>query len=187
MPSAKDSSNSSSDAHAPGSSDFSGGKTRSLRAHELKKGYKGRQVVKGVTFEVRSGQVVGLLGPNGAGKTTSFYMVTGLVRADSGQVTLDDTDISTWPMHERAKKGIAYLPQEASVFRRMTVEENIMAVLETLPLSDTERRDRLRNLIDEFSIGGIARQKAFHAVRRREAARRSSARVGPESGIPFAR
>jgi lipopolysaccharide export system ATP-binding protein len=134
---------------------------RVLRATDIKKSYKGRQVVKGVSFEVKSGQVVGLLGPNGAGKTTSFYMIIGLVKADSGQVLLDDLDISQWPMHERAKHGIAYLPQEASVFRRMTVEENIRAVLETLPLTDTERDDRLRQLLEEFSIGGIARQKAF--------------------------
>jgi lipopolysaccharide export system ATP-binding protein len=155
MHSAKDSSSSSSSAGQPAKG------PRTLRATDLMKGYKGRQVVKGVSFEVKSGQVVGLLGPNGAGKTTSFYMVIGLVRADSGQIRIDDLDISQWPMHERARHGIAYLPQEASVFRRMTVEENIMAVLETLPLSDTERRDRLRQLLEEFSITHISGQKAY--------------------------
>ncbi len=132
-----------------------------LRAQDLHKGYKGRAVVKGVSFEVHSGQVVGLLGPNGAGKTTSFYMVTGLVRADSGQVLLDDTEISQWPMHKRAQRGIAYLPQEASVFRRMTVEDNILSVLETMPLSEAERHDQLRRLLDDFNINAIAKQRAF--------------------------
>src|ERR1700733_2190733 len=103
-----------------------------LRAELLEKGYKGRKVVREASFEVHTGQVVGLLGPNGAGKTTSFYMVIGLVKSDQGQVLLDSTEISKWPVHQRAKRGIAYLPQEASVFRRMTVEENIMAVLETM-------------------------------------------------------
>ncbi|MBY0471331.1 LPS export ABC transporter ATP-binding protein [bacterium] len=132
-----------------------------LKAVELKKDYKGRSVVRGVNFEVKTGQVVGLLGPNGAGKTTSFYMVIGLVKADSGQVLLDGEDITQWPMHQRAKKGIAYLPQEPSVFRRMTVEENILSVLETMQLSEVERRDRLAQLLEEFRINPIARQKAF--------------------------
>lgn len=110
---------------------------------------------------MQSGQVVGLLGPNGAGKTTSFYMVVGLVQPDSGQVEFDGSDVSKWPMHRRAQAGIAYLPQEASVFRRMTVEENIRCVLETLPLSDREQRDQLQKLLDEFNLNGVARQKAF--------------------------
>lgn len=134
---------------------------KTLKAVDLHKGYKGRPVVKGVSFEVSSGQVVGLLGPNGAGKTTSFYMVVGLVRADQGQVLLGEKDITEWPMYQRARGGIAYLPQEASVFRKLTVEENILAVLETLPLSEHERRDRLRRLVDEFNINHIARQKAY--------------------------
>lgn len=133
----------------------------SLRAIGLAKGYKGRQVVKGVDFEVNTSQVVGLLGPNGAGKTTSFYMVVGLVPVDSGQVLLDGQDIAAWPMHQRASNGIAYLPQEASVFRRMSVEENILAVLETLPINETQRSERLRELLKEFSIEHIAKQKAF--------------------------
>lgn len=134
---------------------------KKLKADQLKKGYDGKPVVKGVSFEVESGQVVGLLGPNGAGKTTSFYMVVGLVRCDDGKVFLNDEDIADLPMHERAKKGIAYLPQEASVFRRMTVEENIMTVLETLDLPDKEKRRRLQGLIDEFSLNAISHQKAF--------------------------
>lgn len=134
---------------------------RSLKAVELKKAYGNRPVVKGVSFELTSGQVVGLLGPNGAGKTTSFYMVVGLIRPDAGRVLLDGTDISQLPMHERAKQGIAYLPQEASVFRRMTVEENILSVLETLILSEADRKDRLQRLLDEFSLNPVAKQKAY--------------------------
>ncbi|MGK5082763.1 LPS export ABC transporter ATP-binding protein [Bdellovibrionota bacterium FG-1] len=132
-----------------------------LVAKDLKKSYKGRTVVKGVSFEVESGQVVGLLGPNGAGKTTSFYMVVGLVQADGGSVTIDGQNVTSWPMHKRALNGIAYLPQEASVFRRMTAEENILAVLETLPLTDTERHERLQNLLLEFNIQPIAKQQAY--------------------------
>lgn len=148
----------------PSSQNQNGGQapaSRLLRAIDIKKSYKGRTVVKGVSFEVKSGQVVGLLGPNGAGKTTSFYMVIGLVKADEGQVLLDNTDITQWPMHQRAQLGIAYLPQEASVFRRMTVEDNILAVLETLPLTETERNERMRQLLEEFNIQHIAKQQAF--------------------------
>jgi lipopolysaccharide export system ATP-binding protein len=133
----------------------------SLEALDLQKAYAERPIVRGVDFSVRSGQVIGLLGPNGAGKTTSFYMVVGLVKSDDGRVLLDGEDISQWPMHARARAGVAYLPQEASVFRRMTVEENILAVLETLNLEQTERNKRLQQLIGEFNIGHIARQKAF--------------------------
>jgi len=132
-----------------------------LIAEDLRKSYKDHQVVKGVSFEVTSGRVTGLLGPNGAGKTTSFYMVVGLLKADGGKVLLDGQDIAAWPMHRRAQTGIAYLPQEASVFRRMTAEENIMAVLETLPLDATERKHKLRSLLDEFNINHIAKQKAY--------------------------
>jgi lipopolysaccharide export system ATP-binding protein len=132
-----------------------------LKANDLFKAYGSRPVVKGVSFEVTSGQIVGLLGPNGAGKTTSFYMVVGLVRPDGGRVFLDDLDVTGLPMHERAHRGIAYLPQEASVFRRMTVEDNIMSVLETLHLSEAERKDRLQKLLDEFSLNHVSRQEAF--------------------------
>ncbi len=132
-----------------------------LRAESLHKSYKGRTVVQWVSFEVRSGQVVGLLGPNGAGKTTSFYMVIGLIRADQGRVLIDEIEITRLPMHERARNGIAYLPQEASVFRRMTVEENILTVLENLPITDTQRHEQLHRLLEEFKITHVARQPAY--------------------------
>jgi len=134
---------------------------RTLMARKIVKSYKKKVVVKGVDFEVKSGQVVGLLGPNGAGKTTSFYMVVGLIQPDQGQVFLDSQDITEWPMHRRAQNGIAYLPQEASVFRRMTAEENILSVLETLPLSSKDRKIKLQQLLDEFSLNSFARQKAY--------------------------
>ena len=132
-----------------------------LKATQVSKSYKGRAVVKGVDFEVHTGQVVGLLGPNGAGKTTSFYMVVGLVRPDGGEILFGEEDITYWPMHKRAQKGIGYLPQEASVFRRMTAEENILCVLETMPLSQSERQKRLHMLLDEFNINAIAHQRAY--------------------------
>jgi lipopolysaccharide export system ATP-binding protein len=132
-----------------------------LEAVDIYKAYGDRPIVKGVSFEIESGKVAGLLGPNGAGKTTSFYMVVGLIKSDQGKVLLDGEDLSQLPMHERARRGVAYLPQEASVFRRMTVSDNIMTVLETLPLSPGERNKRLQQLIAEFNIGHIASQKAF--------------------------
>jgi lipopolysaccharide export system ATP-binding protein len=132
-----------------------------LKAEGLQKSYHGKTVVKDVGFEIKAGQVVGLLGPNGAGKTTSFYMVVGLVRADEGAVLLNGENIAKWPMNRRAKAGIAYLPQEASVFRRMTVEENILTVLETQSLSGREQKEKLQRLLDDFNINHIARQKAF--------------------------
>ena len=113
---------------------------KKLRAMGLIKAYAKRQVVKGVSLEVESGQVVGLLGLNGAGKTTTFYMITGLILPDEGQVFLEDQDITRWPMHQRAKAGVAYLPQEPSVFRKLTVEDNIMATLESLPISHADRK-----------------------------------------------
>jgi lipopolysaccharide export system ATP-binding protein len=132
-----------------------------LRAKNLAKAYKGRPVVRDVSFEVARGQIIGLLGPNGAGKTTSFYMVVGLVEPDQGSVLLGDDEITTCAVHERARRGIAYLPQEASVFRRLTVEENIRAVLEGRSLSDAEKRQSLERLVDDFRLNAIARQKAF--------------------------
>jgi lipopolysaccharide export system ATP-binding protein len=132
-----------------------------LEAVNIEKSYKGRRVVRGVNFEIKTGQVVGLLGPNGAGKTTSFYMVVGLVRPDAGRILYKGDNVTQWPMHRRAQNGIAYLPQEASVFRRMTAEENILSVLETLPLTQTERKERLQKLLDEFNINAIAKQKAY--------------------------
>jgi len=138
-----------------------GSSLSTLKAQNLEKSYKGKKVLKGVSFEVKAGQVVGLLGPNGAGKTTSFYMVVGLIKPDVGTVLFNNQEITGWPMHKRAQSGIAYLPQEASVFRRMTAEENIVSVLETMPLSDSERKTRLHKLLDEFNINSIARQKAY--------------------------
>lgn len=127
-----------------------------LNAQHLQKSYKSRKVVSDVSLQVETGQVVGLLGPNGAGKTTSFYMIVGLVPQDGGSVTIDDMDITTQPMHERARNGIGYLPQEASIFRRLTVEENLMGVLEVgQNLSKAERLDKMESLLEEFHITHI--------------------------------
>ncbi|MFK7885662.1 MAG: LPS export ABC transporter ATP-binding protein [Gammaproteobacteria bacterium] len=127
-----------------------------LRAEHLKKSYKSREIVRDMSLTVNCGEVVGLLGPNGAGKTTAFYMIVGLVRADGGQVHLDDQDITALPMHRRARLGIGYLPQEASVFRKLTVAQNINAILETRADLDRAGRERLlEELIDEFNIGHI--------------------------------
>lgn len=125
-----------------------------LETRDLSKRYKGLQVVSRVNISVDSGEVVGLLGPNGAGKTTSFYMMVGLIRANSGQIFLDNEEITQMPMHERARLGIGYLPQEPSIFRKLTVEQNIMAVLETQKsLSPQERTHRVEQLLEEFNIG----------------------------------
>jgi lipopolysaccharide export system ATP-binding protein len=126
-----------------------------LSAHNLKKRYKARTVVEDVSFEVKSGEVVGLLGPNGAGKTTCFYMVVGLVAADGGDVYINDARLTHLPMHSRARQGLSYLPQEASVFRKLNVEENIRAILELLNLPPTELNDRLESLLAELHIGHV--------------------------------
>ncbi|MDX5151487.1 MAG: LPS export ABC transporter ATP-binding protein [Acidiferrobacterales bacterium] len=124
-----------------------------LKAEHLAKQYKGREVVKDVSMDVRAGEVVGLLGPNGAGKTTCFYMIVGLIAMDRGRLLLDDTDISKLPMHERATKGLGYLPQEPSIFRRLTVEQNIMAILETVKgLDAKQRHERLEELLENLHI-----------------------------------
>ncbi|PVZ88541.1 lipopolysaccharide ABC transporter ATP-binding protein [Serratia sp. S1B] len=129
---------------------------QTLRIHHLAKNYNKRWVVKDVSFKIHSGQIVGLLGPNGAGKTTSFYMVVGLVRMDKGEIYLDDQDLSHFAMHERARKGIGYLPQEASIFRKLTIAENIMAILETRKeLNKAQREQRLKELLDDFKISHI--------------------------------
>ncbi|RUO76284.1 LPS export ABC transporter ATP-binding protein [Idiomarina seosinensis] len=128
-----------------------------LSVSHLAKSYKRRQVVKDVSLEVSQGQVIGLLGPNGAGKTTTFYMIVGLVNSDKGQIYLDDTDLTLLPMHERARRGIGYLPQESSIFRKLTVRDNLMAILETRKaLSAVEREERVDALLEEFNIGHIA-------------------------------
>jgi len=127
-----------------------------LKAENLSKSYKGRKVVNNVSMEIRSGEVIGLLGPNGAGKTTSFYMVAGLITADKGSITLSDKDITHYPMHERARLGIGYLPQEASIFRKLSVTDNIMAILQTRKeLSVFEQEQKLEDLLEELHIGHI--------------------------------
>lgn len=132
-----------------------------LRVKNIGKTYSGRRVVRDVSFEVASGQIIGILGPNGAGKTTSFYMVTGLVFPDVGQVFLDDLEITKLPMYQRARLGISYLPQEPSIFKGLTVEENIMAVLEIVENDDQRRENRLEELLGEFSISHLRRSPAL--------------------------
>jgi lipopolysaccharide export system ATP-binding protein len=131
-----------------------------LDVHGLVKAYARRQVVAGVDLRVQGGEVVGLLGPNGAGKTTCFYMIIGLVRPEGGHIILDGEDITVYPMHVRARRGLGYLPQETSVFRKLTVRENLLAVLELLPLSRTEREERADALLDELGIRHLSDQTA---------------------------
>lgn len=123
-----------------------------LHTHDIKKTYKGRPVVKGVSVEVNQGEIVGLLGPNGAGKTTSFYMMVGLVKPDSGSVFLDDLEITSYPMYRRSQLGIGYLPQEVSVFRKLSVEDNIMSILELTDLTKPQQKEKLEILLEEFSL-----------------------------------
>lgn len=130
-----------------------------LRAENLVKTYKGRDVVKGVSVEVNRGEIVGLLGPNGAGKTTSFYMIVGLIKPNKGNIYLNDTDITKYAMYKRAQNGIGYLAQEASVFRKLSIEENILSVLQLTKLSKKEQRDRMESLIEEFSLGHIRKNR----------------------------
>ena len=133
----------------------------SLRTQELTKSYGGRTVVKGVSLDVNSGEVVGLLGPNGAGKTTTFYMTVGLTAPDSGRVLFDGKDITDDAMYVRARKGIGYLPQEPSIFRGLTVEQNILAILETLPLGAAERKQRARELLADLGLTALAASPAY--------------------------
>lgn len=132
-----------------------------LRATELVKAFRERRVVSGVSVAIRPGEVVGLLGPNGAGKTTTFYMILGLVHPDGGRVFLNGEEITSLPVYQRARRGIGFLPQEASVFRRLTVGENLKAVLETLPLSEAERMKQLDDLLHELNIAHLAETPAF--------------------------
>jgi lipopolysaccharide export system ATP-binding protein len=132
-----------------------------LQALELEKSYRGRKVVDGVSLEIGQGEVVGLLGPNGAGKTTTFYILVGLARPDRGRVLLDGDDITDFPMYLRARNGISYLPQEPSVFRKLTVEENLLAVLETLPVTPEQRRDRLEELLAQMTLETVRYNKAY--------------------------
>jgi lipopolysaccharide export system ATP-binding protein len=132
-----------------------------LETREISKSYRGRKVVDNVAVSVDQGEVVGLLGPNGAGKTTSFYMIVGLISPDSGRILMDDQDITALPMYQRARRGISYLPQEASVFRKLTVEENLMAILETLPMRNRERRESMERLIDQLGLEKVRRSQGY--------------------------
>ena len=134
---------------------------RTLETSEISKSYRGRKVVDNVSLWVKQGEVVGLLGPNGAGKTTSFYMIVGLISPDSGYILVDGADITPLPMYKRAGRGISYLPQEASVFRKLTVEENLMAILETLPLRNRERHERLDRLIEQLGLEKVRRSQGY--------------------------
>jgi len=130
-----------------------------LRADNIEKIYGNRKVVQGISLEVSQGEIVGLLGPNGAGKTTSFYMIVGMIKPNAGHIYLDDEEITNDPMYKRAQKGIGYLAQEASVFRKLSVEENIMSVLEFTDRSKKERKEKLESLIEEFSLGHVRKNK----------------------------
>lgn len=132
-----------------------------LETKQLTKSYKGRKVVNNVNIHISRGEIVGLLGPNGAGKTTSFYMVVGVIRAESGQIFFRGEDITNLPMYQRARLGIGYLSQEPSIFRKLTVEENIMAILETLEISQEERDRRLKRLLNDLDIAYLAKNKAY--------------------------
>ncbi len=132
-----------------------------LSLKDLVKMYNGRQVVNSVSMKIKNSRVVGLLGPNGAGKTTTFYMTVGMIKPDSGQVIFDDEDITSFPMYLRARKGIGYLPQETSTFRKLTVEQNIMAILETLSISKSDQEERANLLLDELGITHLKNQKAI--------------------------
>ena len=130
-----------------------------LRAENLVKSYKGRKVVKGITVEVNQGEIVGLLGPNGAGKTTSFYMIVGLIKPNGGQIFLEGTNITKFPMFRRAQNGIGYLAQEASVFRKLSIEDNILSVLQLTKLSKKEQHMKMESLIEEFGLGHIRKNR----------------------------
>jgi lipopolysaccharide export system ATP-binding protein len=132
-----------------------------LKTQELVKSYKKKKVVDRVSLEVKTGEIVGLLGPNGAGKTTTFYMITGLIKNDEGRIYLNDQDITHKPMYQRARLGIGYLPQETSVFRGLTVEENILAILELVEPEKNRRKERLQALLDKFQLSSLRRQKAY--------------------------
>lgn len=134
---------------------------KQLCAVSLMKAYRGRPVVRGISLKMNPGEIVGLLGPNGAGKTTTFYMIVGLIKPDGGQITLGEHDLTSEPMYRRARRGIAYLPQEPSIFKRMTVEENLLAMLELLDLTSQERVERMEELLVEFNIQHIRRGKGF--------------------------
>ena len=132
-----------------------------LETKELSKSYDGREVVKGIDIVVKRGEIVGLLGPNGAGKTTTFYMIVGIIPPNRGKIIFDNNEITNFPIHQRSRFGIGYLSQEPSIFRKLSVEENIMAILETLPINKAERKHRLENLLEELNIAHLAKNKAY--------------------------
>jgi lipopolysaccharide export system ATP-binding protein len=134
---------------------------RTLQTVEISKSYNGRRVVDNVSVRVEQGEVVGLLGPNGAGKTTSFYIIVGLISPEAGKVLLDEESITPLPMYQRARKGVSYLPQEPSVFRKLSVEDNLMAILQTLPLNSRERRERMNILIDDLGLETVRHSKGY--------------------------
>ncbi len=158
-----------------------------LAAHGVEKSFGGRMVVRGVTLYVRRGEAVGLLGPNGAGKTTVFYMITGLIKADRGRIELDGYDVTALPMYQRARLGIGYLPQEASIFRGLNVEDNIRSVLEVVEPDRRRREADLNALLEEFNITRAAQDADHRAVRRRAAPRRNRARAGDAAELHAAR
>jgi len=130
-----------------------------LRAENIAKNYNGRQVVKEISLEVKQGEIIGLLGPNGAGKTTSFYMIVGMIKPNGGNIYLNNEEITSYPMYKRAQKGIGYLAQEASIFRKLSVEDNIMSVLQFTDLSKKEQKIKLESLIEEFNIGHVRKNR----------------------------
>ena len=134
---------------------------RLLETKGLSKSYAGREVVKGIDLVVKRGEIVGLLGPNGAGKTTTFYMIVGIISPNRGKIIFDNQDITNLPIHQRSRYGIGYLAQEPSIFRKLTVEENILAILETLPINRAERKHRLESLLEELRISHLAKSKAY--------------------------
>ena len=133
-----------------------------LKSSNLIKIYNKRRVVDGVSVQVKQGEIVGLLGPNGAGKTTTFYMITGMIRPDEGKIYLDDTNVTGLPMYRRARLGVAYLPQEASIFRKLTVEENLLAIMEMIGIPKSERKSRTEAFLEELNITHIAKSKGYH-------------------------
>ena len=130
-----------------------------LRAENIQKIYGSRKVVKGISLDVKQGEIIGLLGPNGAGKTTSFYMIVGMIKPNAGKIFINDEDITSYPMYKRAQKGIGYLSQEASVFRKLSVEDNIMSVLQFTDLSKRDQKQKLESLIEEFNIGHVRKNR----------------------------
>ena len=149
-----------------------------LESHNLVKRYKKRTVVNNVSIEVEQGECVGLLGPNGAGKTTTFYMTVGLIKPDEGTVTLDGEDLTAMPMYKRAQKGLGYLPQEASIFRTLSVEDNIKAVMELTDMTKEEQRDKLESLIDEFTLHKVRKSMGKCIEWWRKTKNRNSACIG---------